>query len=130
MIGRDKSNGAPLGRAKEGDDPDYAATPRATASRWTRTSAWHGRAPPRPRARASCAAATATRAAWTCPASSTWACVFCCFQADVERQFEVVQRRLAGEPLVDYVVPTGGGYFFAPPGARDGQDWVGSGLFV
>ena len=56
--------------------------------------------------------------------------VFCCFQADVEKQSGVVQRRLAGEPLVDHVVPTGGGYFFAPPGARDSEVWVGLGLFV
>ena len=56
--------------------------------------------------------------------------LFVAFNRDVERQFEAVQRRLAGEPLIDYVVPTGGGYFYVPPGARDAQDWVGSGLFL
>jgi deferrochelatase/peroxidase EfeB len=56
--------------------------------------------------------------------------VFCSFQRDLERQFEATQKRLAGEPLVDYVVPTGGGYFYLPPGASGSDDWVGSGLFV
>ena len=53
--------------------------------------------------------------------------MFVAFNQDSSDQFETIQRRLDGEPMVDYITPVGGGYFFAPRGATP-ADWVGSGL--
>jgi deferrochelatase/peroxidase EfeB len=54
--------------------------------------------------------------------------VFVCFQQDPDKQFATIQRRLAGEPLVDYIQPVGGGYFLVLPGVRNVDDYLGSSL--
>ena len=130
MIGRDKAGGAPLGRRAEGDDPGYADDPKG------------GRIPLDAHIRMARPRTAETESSRIVRRSYNYSrgvdesgqldmgLVFVAFNQDVERQFATVQKRLAGEPLVDYIVPTGGGYFYLPPGARGGNDWVGSGLFL
>jgi deferrochelatase/peroxidase EfeB len=56
--------------------------------------------------------------------------IFIAYQQDVERQFATVQNRLIGEPLIDYVQPFGGGYFFILPGVTDDTDFYGKTLLA
>ena len=56
--------------------------------------------------------------------------IFVAFNQSPERQFATIQKRLLEEPMIDYVTPVGGGYFFAPPGTGGATGWIGNGLFA
>jgi deferrochelatase/peroxidase EfeB len=54
--------------------------------------------------------------------------LFVCYQHDLEKGFLTVQKRLNGEALEEYVKPIGGGYFFALPGVKTADQYLGQSL--
>ncbi|MTE16045.1 iron uptake transporter deferrochelatase/peroxidase subunit [Nocardia aurantiaca] len=123
MFGRRRESGAPLDGTKEFDTPDYAADPDATV---TPATAHIRLANPRTPDTAN---QQLLRRSYNYdlgidPNGNLAAGhIFTCFQQDIQRQFETIQTRLAGEPLTDYVQPFGGGYFFVLPGVTGTEDW-------
>jgi deferrochelatase/peroxidase EfeB len=124
IMGRHKVSGAPLGAAAETDEPAYADDP---GGRTIPLDAHIRLANPR--------TPEATRTRLLRRGFSYSRGVDGAGQLDQGLAFVSYQRRLAhflqaqerlrGEPLEEYTLPEGGGFYFVLPGARDAGDWLG-----
>ena len=124
IMGREKVSGAVLGLAREEDEPDYA---RDRAGRVVPLDAHIRLANPRT---PETAGELMLRKGFHFQKGFDGAglldqgLAFVSYQRRLA-QFLAVQERLKGEPLEEYTLPFGGGFFFALPGARNRDDWLG-----
>ncbi|MFI6872399.1 iron uptake transporter deferrochelatase/peroxidase subunit [Streptomyces sp. NPDC050400] len=121
VFGRDKGEGAPVGKAKERDEPFLKAMKPDAHVRLAHPDSNHG--------------ATILRRGYSFTDGTDGlgrldaGLFFLAYQKDVRKGFIPVQRSLATDALNEYIQHVGSAVFAVPPGVRDDKDWWGRGLF-
>ncbi|HJT93982.1 MAG TPA: Dyp-type peroxidase [Mycobacterium sp.] len=128
LIGRRKVSGAPLGMTDEFAEPDYAEDPDGKR---IKLDAHIRLANPRT---AETDANLILRRGFNYSRGFDGAgrldqgLAFVAYQRSLEKGFLTVQNRLKGEPLEEYILPVGGGFFFMLPGVTGPDRFLGDQL--
>ena len=128
LIGRHKLSGAPLGGKQENDELDYAGddegdrvpldahirlanprTEKTEKNRILRRGFSYSRG-------------------FDSAGRLDQGLLFSAFQASLQDGFLTVQQRLKGEPLEEYILPVGGGFFYVLPGVASKRGYLGESL--
>ncbi|MEV0205032.1 iron uptake transporter deferrochelatase/peroxidase subunit [Streptomyces sp. NPDC050788] len=122
IFGRDKGEGAPVGKAKEHDEPFLKAMKPDAHVRLAHPDSNGG--------------VTILRRGYSFTDGTDGlgrldaGLFFLAYQRDVRKGFVPLQRRLsAQDALNEYIQHVGSAVFAVPPGVRDKDDWWGSTLF-
>ncbi|MFE3646071.1 iron uptake transporter deferrochelatase/peroxidase subunit [Streptomyces sp. NPDC059169] len=121
IFGRDKGEGAPVGRAKERDEPFLPAMLPTSHVRLAHPDSNGG--------------AKLLRRGYSFTDGTDGlgrldaGLFFLAYQRDVAKGFIPVQRNLSSDDLNEYIQHVGSALFAVPPGVRDKDDWWGRALF-
>ncbi len=128
LIGRAKVSGAPLGLDGEFTDPDYPADPdgkRIPLDAHIRLA--NPRTPETDENRILRRGFNYSRG-FDGAGRLDQGLAFIAYQRSLEKGFLTVQNRLKGEPLEEYIMPVGGGFFFTLPGVTGADRFLGDQL--
>ncbi|WP_413493013.1 iron uptake transporter deferrochelatase/peroxidase subunit [Morganella psychrotolerans] len=127
-FGRHKATGAPMGKAREHDDPEFQRDPHGDRVLF---DSHMRRAEPRTTERH---VSKLRRRSYSYSLGLTpsgqldMGLIFISFQNDLKKGFISTQKRLNGEPLERYIKPFGGGYYLVLPGISSAQNYIGESL--
>ncbi len=116
IFGRHRDTGAPLGKSREHEDPDYGSDPEGMRIPLDSHIRLANPRTPESEKNLILRRGYSYSAGITGSGQLDMGLLFVCYQANLEQGFIAVQKKLDGEPLEEYIKPFGGGYFFTLPG--------------
>ncbi len=128
IIGRRKVSGAPLGMTGEFDDPDYPEDPDGKRIKLDAHIRLANPRTPATEKNLILRRGFSYSRGFDGAGRLDQGLAFIAYQRSLQRGFLSVQSRLTGEPLEEYILPVGGGFFFALPGVTGHDRFLGDQL--
>ena len=130
IMGRHKDTGAPLGLVDEFDLPDYTDDPGGDVIGLDAHIRLANPRTPETDANLMLRRGFHYTRGYDDAGRLDQGLAFVSYQRSLVNGFLAVQGRLSGEPLEEYILPEGGGFFYAVPGVPDEGRFLADGLFV
>jgi deferrochelatase/peroxidase EfeB len=128
LIGRQKISGAPMGLSGEFDDPDYPEDPDGKRIKLDAHIRLANPRTPETDKNLILRRGFNYSRGFDGAGRLDQGLAFIAYQRSLQDGFLTVQSRLKGEPLEEYIMPVGGGFFFMLPGVTGPDRFLGDAL--